>query len=63
MTCVVPQARMKRPVSTKMQGGGYPLCKRLRATLGVIVYAIAGVAGWLSTPKVALLIFEGLRTE
>jgi len=22
-----------------------------RATLGVVLYAIAGVAGWLSTPK------------
>jgi uncharacterized membrane protein len=28
-----------------------------RATLGVILYTIAGVAGWLSTSKVTLLIF------
>ena len=34
--------------------------ERLRATLGIILYAIAGVAGWLSTPKVALLIFLAL---
>lgn len=34
--------------------------ERFRATLGVILYAIAGVAGWLSTPKVALLIFLAL---
>jgi hypothetical protein len=34
--------------------------ERFRATLGVISYAIAGVAGWLSTPKVALLIFLAL---
>jgi hypothetical protein len=25
--------------------------ERFRATLGVVLYAIAGVAGWLSTPK------------
>ena len=25
--------------------------ERFRATLGVILYAIAGVAGWLSNPK------------
>jgi hypothetical protein len=31
-----------------------------RATLGVVLYAIAGVAGWLSTPKIALLIFLAL---
>ena len=31
--------------------------ERLRATLGIILYA---VAGWLSTPKVALLIFLAL---
>lgn len=30
------------------------------ATLGVILYATAGVAGWQSTPKVALLIFLAL---
>jgi uncharacterized membrane protein len=34
--------------------------ERFRATLGVILYAIAGVAGWLSTPRVALLIFLAL---
>jgi hypothetical protein len=35
--------------------------ERFRATLGVVIlYAIAGVAGWLSTPKVALLIFLAL---
>ena len=34
--------------------------ERFRATLGVILYAIAGVAGWLSTPKLALLIFLAL---
>jgi hypothetical protein len=34
--------------------------ERFRATLGVISYAIAGVAGWLSTPKLALLIFLAL---
>jgi uncharacterized membrane protein len=34
--------------------------ERFRATLGIILYAIAGVAGWLSTPKIALLIFLGL---
>jgi uncharacterized membrane protein len=34
--------------------------ERFRATLGVILYVIAGVAGWLSTPKVALLIFLAL---
>ena len=34
--------------------------ERFRATLGVILYATAGVAGWLSTPKVALLIFLAL---
>jgi hypothetical protein len=31
--------------------------ERFRATLGVVLYAIAGVAGWLSSPKIALLIF------
>ena len=30
--------------------------ERFRATLGVILYAVAGVAGWLSTPKLALVI-------
>jgi uncharacterized membrane protein len=34
--------------------------ERFRATLGVILYAIAGAAGCLSTPKVALLIFLAL---
>jgi uncharacterized membrane protein len=34
--------------------------ERLRATLGIVAYAIAGLAGWLSTPKVALLIFLAL---
>jgi hypothetical protein len=34
--------------------------ERLRATVGIILYAMAGVAGWLSTPKVALLIFLAL---
>jgi uncharacterized membrane protein len=34
--------------------------ERLRATLGIILYAIAGVAGWLSTPKIALLILLAL---
>jgi uncharacterized membrane protein len=31
--------------------------ERFGAPLGIVLYAIAGVAGWLSTPKVALLIF------
>jgi hypothetical protein len=34
--------------------------ERFRATPCVILYAVAGVAGWLSTPKVALLIFLAL---
>lgn len=34
--------------------------ERLRATLGVILYAIAGVAGWMASPKIALLIFLAL---
>jgi uncharacterized membrane protein len=34
--------------------------ERLRATLGVILYAVAGVAGWLSSPKMALLVFLAL---
>ncbi len=34
--------------------------ERFRATLGIVLYAVAGVAGWLSTPKVALLIFLAL---
>src|SRR6202047_776719 len=34
--------------------------ERLRATLGIILYAIAGVAGWVSTSKVSLLIFLAL---
>ena len=34
--------------------------ERFRATLGVVLYAIAGVAGWLASPKIALLIFLAL---
>src|ERR1700680_4884395 len=34
--------------------------ERLRATLGIILYAVAGAAGWLSTAKLALLIFLAL---
>src|ERR1700758_5520561 len=34
--------------------------ERVRATLGVIAYTVAGAAGWLSTSKVALLIFLAL---
>jgi uncharacterized membrane protein len=34
--------------------------ERLRAALGVVLYAIAGLAGWLSTPKLAMLIFLAL---
>jgi uncharacterized membrane protein len=34
--------------------------ERFRATIGIILYAIAGAAGWLSTPRVALLIFLAL---
>jgi hypothetical protein len=34
--------------------------ERFRATLGVVSYAIAGVAGSLLTPKIALLIFLAL---
>jgi hypothetical protein len=34
--------------------------ERLRATLGVILYAVAGVGGWLSSPKMALLVFLAL---
>jgi uncharacterized membrane protein len=34
--------------------------ERVRATLGVVSYGIAGVAGWLSTPKIALLILLAL---
>jgi uncharacterized membrane protein len=34
--------------------------ERFRATLGVILYAIAGLTVWLSTPKLALLIFLAL---
>jgi uncharacterized membrane protein len=34
--------------------------ERFRATLGIILYAIAGLTVWLSTPKLALLIFLGL---
>ena len=43
--------------------------ERLRATLGIVLYTVAGVAGWLSTPKVALLIllalpvFYGITSE
>src|SRR6202163_3657133 len=31
-----------------------------RAWLGVILYAVAGLAGWLSTPKLAMLVFLAL---
>jgi uncharacterized membrane protein len=31
--------------------------ERFRAWLGLILYAIAGLAGWLSTPRLALLVF------
>jgi TMEM175 potassium channel family protein len=34
--------------------------ERLHAIVGVISYAIAGVAGWLLTPKLGLLIFLAL---
>ena len=34
--------------------------ERFRAWLGVILYAIAGLAGWLSTPRLALLVFLAL---
>jgi hypothetical protein len=34
--------------------------ERFRATLGIILYAIAGLTVWLSTPKLALLIFLAL---
>src|ERR1700675_1858224 len=34
--------------------------ERFRAWAGVILYAIAGLAGWLSTPKLAMLIFLAL---
>jgi hypothetical protein len=34
--------------------------ERFRATLDVVLYAIAGVAGWLSSSKIALLIFLAL---
>src|SRR5258705_4995601 len=34
--------------------------ERFRATLGGVLYAIAGVAGWPSSPKIALLIFLAL---
>jgi uncharacterized membrane protein len=34
--------------------------ERLRAILGIILYAIAGVTGWASNSKVALLIFLAL---
>ena len=43
--------------------------ERFRATLGVVLYAIAGVAGWPSSPKIALLIllalpvFYGITSE
>jgi uncharacterized membrane protein len=46
------------PFGGRCKSGLFP--ERFRATLGVILYAIAGVAGWLSTPKVALLIFLAL---
>src|SRR3982075_2794856 len=31
--------------------------ERFRAWLGVILYAIAGLAGWLSTPRLAFVVF------
>jgi hypothetical protein len=34
--------------------------ERFRAWLGVILYAIAGLAGWLSTPRLSLLVFLAL---
>lgn len=34
--------------------------ERFRAALGVVLYFIAGVAGWLSTPTLAMLIFLAL---
>jgi uncharacterized membrane protein len=34
--------------------------ERFRATLGIILYAIAGIVGWLSTPNLTLLIFLAL---
>jgi hypothetical protein len=34
--------------------------ERFRAWAGVILYAVAGLAGWLSTPKLAMLIFLAL---
>lgn len=34
--------------------------ERFRAVLGVALYAIAGAAGWLMTPTLALLIFLAL---
>jgi uncharacterized membrane protein len=34
--------------------------ERFRAVLGVVFYAIAGLVGWLSTPKLAMLIFLAL---
>src|ERR1700719_81872 len=34
--------------------------ERFRAWAGVVLYAIAGLAGWLSTPKLAMLIFLAL---
>ena len=34
--------------------------ERFRAWLGVILYAIAGLAGWLSTPRLALQVFLAL---
>jgi uncharacterized membrane protein len=46
-------------VETGVDPGFFPR-ERVRATLGVIAYTVAGAAGWLSTPKVALLIFLAL---
>jgi len=34
--------------------------ERFRAWAGVILYAVAGLAGWLSTPRLAMLIFLAL---
>src|SRR3984893_1473538 len=34
--------------------------ERFRAWLGVALYTVAGLAGWLSTPRLALIIFVAL---
>jgi uncharacterized membrane protein len=46
-------------VEENVDPGFFPK-ERLRAALGVVLYAIAGLAGWLSTPKLAMLIFLAL---